>query len=60
MQLPNLKEIFPFEYKGGGYYRRKNIPKNVKADILHGNEAIEYLYKQIEKKLKNEETKETN
>ena len=39
-----LDELFPFEYSGGGYFRRKGVPKGDVADILHGMQAVEYLY----------------
>lgn len=44
-----LDDVFPFEYKGGGYFRRKGIPKGVTAEILHGQQAIEYLYSELTK-----------
>ena len=39
-----LDELFPFEYSGGGYFRRKGVPKGDVADILHGMQAVGYLY----------------
>ena len=44
-----LDDVFPFEYQGGGYFRRKGIPKGVTAEILHGQQAIEYLYNELTK-----------
>jgi hypothetical protein len=42
---PNeLDKLFPFEYQGGGYFRRKGTTKEQNAEILHGQEAIKYLY----------------
>jgi hypothetical protein len=32
---------FPFEYIGGGYWRKRGVPRGEKAEILHGDEAIE-------------------
>jgi hypothetical protein len=34
---------FPFEYVGGGYFRRKNVRKGESAEMLHGQEAIDYV-----------------
>ena len=42
--IPKLEELFPFEYVGGGYFRRKGVPKNVSAEILLGNEAVKRVY----------------
>lgn len=42
--LPKLEDLFPFEYAGGGYFRRKGVPKNVSAEIIHGQEAIKRVY----------------
>ena len=44
---PSLNILFPFEYLGGGYFRRKGVAKYVKAEVLHGMEAVEYLYEKI-------------
>lgn len=38
-----IKELFPFIYEGGGYFRRK-APIGVKSEIIHGMEAIEFIY----------------
>jgi hypothetical protein len=32
---------FPFEYVGGGYWRKRGVPRGEKAETLHGDEAIE-------------------
>jgi len=52
MKLPELKELFPFEYQGGGYFRKRDIPIGKNAEILHGEQAVKFLYDQIEKHLK--------
>jgi hypothetical protein len=44
-----LDEVFPFEYQGGGYFRRKGVLKGVAAEILHGHQAIEWLYAEMTK-----------
>ncbi len=49
MKIPELKEIFPFEYVGGGYFRRKGVPKNVSAEIIHGQEAIKRVYEWVKR-----------
>ena len=41
----SLKELFPFDYVGGGYFRRRGVPKGINAEMLHGKEAVEYLYR---------------
>jgi len=48
-----LRKLFKYEYVGGGYFRERNVPKGTNAKILHGEQAIHYLYKQ----LNNEEKK---
>ncbi len=45
--MKELKEIFPFEYKGGGYFRLKGVAIGKTAEILHGMEAVEYLYQKM-------------
>jgi len=45
--LKPLEELFPFDYEGGGYFRQKGVAKYVKAEVLHGMEAIKYLYERI-------------
>lgn len=39
--LTKVKSGFRFEYVGGGYFRDKNVPQGIKADILHGNEILD-------------------
>ncbi len=41
---PELKELFPYEYVSTGYFRQKGVPKGESAELLHGMQAIEYLY----------------
>ena len=53
ISLPALKEVFDFEYAGGGYFRKKGVPKNTPASILHGDEAIKFLYSKIQNHLGN-------
>ncbi len=46
---------FPYEYVGGGYFRRKGVPKGTQAETLHGQQAIDLLLnkiKELEAKLK--------
>ncbi len=43
-----MKVEFPFEYAGGGYFRRKGVKQGQPAECLHGMEAINYILKQIE------------
>lgn len=31
---------FPFKYSSGGYFRERGVPKNVKAEIVHGDDAL--------------------
>ena len=42
--MKTFEELFPFEYQGGGYFRRKGISKGQKAEILHGEEAVRFMY----------------
>ena len=42
--IPRLEEVFPFEYEGGGHFRRNGVPKGTSAETLHGAEAVRYLY----------------
>lgn len=49
--FPKLDDIFPFEYKCGGYFRLKGVPKKKKAPILHGEEVVEYLYNKIKEQI---------
>jgi len=43
-QQKMLAKLFPFEYKGGGYFRKKDVKQGVSAEMLHGHEAVEYLF----------------
>lgn len=45
--FPKLKDVFPFEYKSAGYFRLKSVAKKKKALILHGEEAIEFVYQKL-------------
>jgi len=54
-EMPSLKDLFPFEYKGGGYFRKKGVAKGVTAEILHGDEAVKRLYNEMVKRLQPEE-----
>lgn len=47
--MKTLEELFPYEYQGGGYFRERGIAVGKSAKILHGQEAIKYLYEAIEK-----------
>jgi hypothetical protein len=38
--LNKVRSSFRFEYVGGGYFRDKNVPEGIKADILHGSEIL--------------------
>lgn len=49
--FPKLEDIFPFEYKCGGYFRLKGVPKKKKAPILHGEEVVEYIYNIIKEQI---------
>jgi hypothetical protein len=44
-----LGELFPFEYQGGGYFRKKGVPLKVSAPILHGHQVVEFLFSQMKK-----------
>jgi hypothetical protein len=39
--LNMVKSSFRFEYVGGGYFRDKNVPKGIKAEILHGSQILD-------------------
>jgi hypothetical protein len=53
-----LKEVFPFEYVGGGYFREKGVPKGQSAKILHGMEAIKFVVEAMkEEKLEHGQAK---
>ena len=63
-EIPKLEELFPFEYFSCGYFscgyfRRKGVPKGTPADILHGQQAIEWLYAEIIKALTPEQEAKT-
>lgn len=53
--MKDLKDLFPFEYVGTGYFRLKGVPKGTNASeyaadgigIIHGMQAIEYFYNRI-------------
>ena len=51
VQLPPLDDLFPYEYKTVGYFRQKGVPKGEVAEMLHGHQAIEFLYKTIKEHL---------
>lgn len=38
------RKDFPFEYQGGGYFRRKGVPKGEKAEMLHGEQVVDYIF----------------
>jgi len=42
-----LRDIFPFDYVGGGYFRKKKVPKGKTATILHGEQAVKYIYEKM-------------
>ena len=50
-EFPKLEDVFPFEYKSGGFFRLRGVPKKVKAPILHGEEAIEFLYQKFKESI---------
>ncbi len=37
------EDTFPFDYIGGGYFRRRGVAKGTSAEVLHGREAIQWL-----------------
>ena len=45
--MPPLNAIFPYEYIGGGFWRQKAVKRGEKAKILHGDEAIKFLYEKM-------------
>ena len=49
MNDKELKQLFPFEYAGGGYFRKITATKE-KAEILHGMEAVKYIIEKMEQK----------
>jgi hypothetical protein len=48
--IKTLEEIFPYEYVGGGYFRKKGVAKGDKADIIHGPEVPKFIYDALTKK----------
>ena len=52
--LPDIRKLFPYEYVGGGYFRKRNVPIGQKAKVLHGEQAVQYLYNNIKRVLKEE------
>ena len=42
------KEIFPFKYIGGGYFRAIGVPKKVKAEMIHGDDVPKYIIDKME------------
>lgn len=51
ISIPPLAEMFPFDYQGGGYFRRRGVAKHHPAEILHGQHAVERLYQEFTKLL---------
>lgn len=52
--MKSLKQLFPFEYVGGGYFREKGVPTGINAKIIHGEEAIKFLYEKMVEESKKE------
>jgi len=50
-EVPKLAEMFPFDYVGGGYFRKKGVKKGEKADILHGEQVPQFIYEAMIKAL---------
>ena len=44
-----MDSVLNFEYKGGGYFRKKGIPKGEKAEIIHGGEFIKIASSEVER-----------
>lgn len=42
--FPPLEDVFPFEHATTGYFRKRGVKVGVKAPLLHGMNAIRYLY----------------
>jgi len=38
---------FPYEYQGGGFWRKKDVPVGTKAETLHGSQVIEFIHNAI-------------
>jgi hypothetical protein len=47
MKKKELKDVFPFEYAGGGYFREKGVPNGEKAKIIHGMEAVKLVFDKL-------------
>ena len=45
----SFNKIFPYEYMGAGYFRKKGYDKNTKAPILHAPEAVKFIFEQLTK-----------
>lgn len=43
-----LERLASFEYKGGGYYRKKGVPKGKTAEMLHGSQIQELIEEFLE------------
>lgn len=52
-----LNKIFPYKYVGGGYFREKKVSKGGALKILHGEEAIKFLYDHIKLEIEKENEK---
>ena len=46
-----LLKQFPYEYISCGYWRKKDIPKDTPAPILHGEQVIEEVIEWMQMKL---------
>lgn len=44
-----LEYLTSFEYTGGGYYRKKGVPRGESADMLHGSEIQQLLQEALSK-----------
>ena len=55
--LPPMEKLFPFEYQGGGYFRRRGVPNGEPAEMLHGEQAMRYLYDEVQKQITREQVK---
>jgi hypothetical protein len=47
MDAEYLLKTFPYEYKGGGYFRRKGVKKGEVAEIIHGDEIVKKVIEHI-------------
>lgn len=43
LDLSRLVADFPFEYVGGGYWRRRGVPRGERSETLHGAEVLSAL-----------------